>query len=1090
MIVIVLISLAHMNRPVQAQSSDNPCDERATYLYWVGGSSNDFFDELNWREANRKIYSTTSTGEPECRPGLQPKFVICRRDFNPDKDKIPAAGTLEPGTPIPFNLLMESGTATINNPLIFSCIDKGLTLHGSKLTINAEVKGTLHLENNSTVRLTSPAPGSALRISLQDHNSWVYFDHVNPLGIAALPLNAWMVKLQVPADLSSLLINQYYQRGSIVRLNPSDYMPLTIFDSEGFEGSSSQVGIQKIYAGSSIPDGMSRKFRSFKLKRGFMATLATNTNGTGKSQVFIASEKDLEVTALPASLNGNVSFIRVLPWNWPTKKGTGGLFEGNPLDAGWFYTWSATQTSKPNNEYVPMTWGAGTTNPAGIQSIVDKNSVTHLLGFNESDNCSGESGQFLNLCKPDVAVAYYERLMGTGLRLGTPAPRENGPTTWLREFAALAKQRDVRFDFVAVHWYDWGSNPANSPNASATVIFERFKNYLQQVYNEYKLPIWITEFNANPNRPNSTQAAFLQLALPYLESLPYVERYAYFQPNPANATVPVDPAYYFDAAGNLTNIGLIYLNHGSSASMPDSTYQCANNLNGLNQPQPVKQLQQYVYEVECGKFPGSKWTIGESEEASNGKYLQGNTSLTGATTQATQVHFDFNVTEENNFRIWLRTKATSGIMVVQIDHDRTDTIRSVNSTGFTWQSVPRLYSFKPGTHRVSLALVNNITQFDQIAIVAGSEDVSGQLQPAGTCEPEALVWGQTATAPIFVEAESATRGVLWSTATNDKAIGGQFVQSGAQTSVNAAPPADGWLTFSMDVAAAGAYQFWAKLQTLETSATKLWVKIDDGEFQPWSDLQQANFLWKWRRYDPLGQQDYLFFEAGVHTITIAYASGGVKIDRVVLMPAGESPVAIDPDVIIEAGPQSFEAEEATLQGTAAIVNCSTSSKGKQVNLLNVGTNGVRFSKVLAGSTGTYQLAIHYMSAVQRNLRVIVNGTQLPLQRMVLSGAWCFNGGTPGVWMMSVKLNAGENVIDLRPVAGTDAPFIDKIEVRPALLSLEAELAEVSGGAIPTCTSASNGALVNMGFNTSNYVQFNNISVPATGVYNLNISYIS
>jgi hypothetical protein len=87
------------------------------------------------------------------------------------------------------------------------------------------------------------------------------------------------------------------------------------------------------------------------------------------------------------------------------------------------------------------------------------------------------------------------------------------------------------------------------------VIFGRFKNYLQQVYNEYKLPIWITEFNANPNRPNSTQAAFLQLALPYLESLDYVERYAYFQPNPTNASVPVDPANYFDAPGNLTNIG-------------------------------------------------------------------------------------------------------------------------------------------------------------------------------------------------------------------------------------------------------------------------------------------------------------------------------------------------------------------------------------------------------------------------------------------------------------------------------------------------------------------------------------------------------
>jgi hypothetical protein len=53
--------------------------------------------------------------------------------------------------------------------------------------------------------------------------------------------------------------------------------------------------------------------------------------------------------------------------------------------------------------------------------------------------------------------------------------------------------------------------------------------------------------------------------------------------------------------------------------MPDSAYQCANNLNGMNQIQPAKQVQQYVSEVECGKYPGTKWTVGESEEASNGK---------------------------------------------------------------------------------------------------------------------------------------------------------------------------------------------------------------------------------------------------------------------------------------------------------------------------------------------------------------------------------------------------------------------------------------------------------------------------------------
>lgn len=174
-----------------------------------------------------------------------------------------------------------------------------------------------------------------------------------------------------------------------------------------------------------------------------------------------------------------------------------------------------------------MAWGAGGASPANVNSVANRGQVTHFLGFNESDNCNGESGQFNNLCQPEVAVAYFEGLMASGLRIGSPAPREKGPTGWLREFYKIAKALDVRFDYVTVHWYDWGSNPANSPNADPQLIFNRFRAYLENVYRIYQMPNLLTEFNANPNRGNEIQEAFLKLALPYLESLDYVERYAY-----------------------------------------------------------------------------------------------------------------------------------------------------------------------------------------------------------------------------------------------------------------------------------------------------------------------------------------------------------------------------------------------------------------------------------------------------------------------------------------------------------------------------------------------------------------------------------
>ena len=69
-----------------------------------------------------------------------------------------------------------------------------------------------------------------------------------------------------------------------------------------------------------------------------MLTMAVNPDGTGKSQVFIASEKDLEIHSLPSSLQSNISFIRVVPWNWVSKRGTAGdIYD---MNNSWFYRWN------------------------------------------------------------------------------------------------------------------------------------------------------------------------------------------------------------------------------------------------------------------------------------------------------------------------------------------------------------------------------------------------------------------------------------------------------------------------------------------------------------------------------------------------------------------------------------------------------------------------------------------------------------------------------------------------------------------------------------------------------------------------------
>jgi hypothetical protein len=576
------------------QVETNPCSQSQKYLYWVGDVDNDFFNELNWRETVQRPSRPNPLGQggtlgqsaqPDCLPGADKNpNVICLNEHDPEKDKTPATATLNPGQPIDFNLYIEGAEVMATGDIVFGCLEFGLTLNNSKLVSSSAItRGVVTLDNESTLKISTTSISSVTQFNFLDAASWIYWDGITPNGIGSTLDDQIKINGLETSNGSGYRVNQYYQIGSLIRPIDDNYSVLTIFSETDFGGEQGELNELTIYKGAGIPNGLNNAARSFILKKGYQATFAVNENGTSKGKVYIASEEDMYIESLPEALLGNVSFIRVVPWNWVTKKGTGGFVEG--LDAGWFYSWSANNSSRPNFEYVPMAWGAGGASSESVQHVINMPNVTQFLGFNESDNCKGESGQFYNLCQPEVAVAYFEGLLASGLRIGSPGPREEGAAGWLREFNEIAKARDVRFDFVAVHWYDWGSRPAKTLDADPKEIFNRFKAYLENVYRIYQMPIWITEFNANRNRSNEIQEAFLQLALPYLESLEYVERYAYFQPNPNFDSNPnMVASYYFDEDGNLTNIGELYLNHESTPSIKEATYAPKNNLEGMDIP--------------------------------------------------------------------------------------------------------------------------------------------------------------------------------------------------------------------------------------------------------------------------------------------------------------------------------------------------------------------------------------------------------------------------------------------------------------------------------------------------------------------------
>jgi len=210
------------------------------------------------------------------------------------------------------------------------------------------------------------------------------------------------------------------------------------------------------------------------------------------------------------------------------KKGVGTWqFDGikgalDDVGARWYYNWSPENDSMPapgGVEFVPMIWGKANVTSATLAKAKREGDV--LLGFNEPD-LAGQA----NMSVAD-ALAAWPRLRDTGLRLGSPAVAYGGDTAggWLDRFMAGAKEKNLRVDFITVHWY--GSD------FSAAAVGQ-FLGYVDAVHARYDLPVWVTEyglmnFTGSPKYPTGAQeAAFITGSTRGLEKRSFVERYAWF----------------------------------------------------------------------------------------------------------------------------------------------------------------------------------------------------------------------------------------------------------------------------------------------------------------------------------------------------------------------------------------------------------------------------------------------------------------------------------------------------------------------------------------------------------------------------------
>lgn len=218
----------------------------------------------------------------------------------------------------------------------------------------------------------------------------------------------------------------------------------------------------------------------------------------------------------------------------------------------WWYDWSNQPSAdSPGIEFVPMIWGAGS-----LTASIPTGSL-YLLGFNEP-NFNAQAD-----LTPEQAALDWPMVeaIANGVPIGSPAvnfcgsasdtsqctvPTVTDPYTYLQDF--FADCLGCKVDFIAVHWYN-----CDLPSLQAYLEGNEDAGGTLEGFVQFGKPIWLTEFSCDTTHSVADQQAYMQAAVPYLESNPHVFRYSWFS---ASA---IPNAELMNGDGSLTALGETYV---------------------------------------------------------------------------------------------------------------------------------------------------------------------------------------------------------------------------------------------------------------------------------------------------------------------------------------------------------------------------------------------------------------------------------------------------------------------------------------------------------------------------------------------------
>ncbi len=358
-------------------------------------------------------------------------------------------------------------------------VDNVQTMESLSENASVSANGELHLQSATPlaagVKVNLSAPGAA-----------VVFEGLRRSEVRDQALSSVTVEGRAFDPAKDRIA--IYGTGTII-IADGEGTPLTIYTGENQTGKSMVCEQDRYYRGTKVAtkdnfleqimlEEFDNNIHSFRLRRGYSATFATQADGTGYSCNFVASDGDIVFDQIPAGLEFT-SFIRVCRYDWIGKRGWCGEDDASLTRSAWYYTWGASSESYDDYEFVPMRhnkwWD-------GWDKIGSRLNASCVLGYNEPDHTDQSD------LSPNYAITQWPEMLKSGLRLGSPAP-DAISKSWLSDFIAMADSLHFRVDFVATHMY-WDSQ---DPDALCT----RISNLCKNIYNGRTM--WITEWNNGAN---------------------------------------------------------------------------------------------------------------------------------------------------------------------------------------------------------------------------------------------------------------------------------------------------------------------------------------------------------------------------------------------------------------------------------------------------------------------------------------------------------------------------------------------------------------------------------------------------------------